>query len=373
MKVLHICESFLTGGIESLVFDLCTALRPYGVQSRIVAFYGQTLPGAAPPHHSTPLIRLGMKREVRIDPWGLRRLSCEIRRFGPEVLHCHGYYGALGGLLLRPAGLHIPIVFTVHANIYRGHQRSDFVIRSVIRRCDRVVAVSNQTATTVEKFMDGAVRPEVILNGIDLQRTLPREHFDPITKRIQLGIRGNPMVFLAVASLTKQKDHPTLFRAFSQALTDLGDAYLLVVGDGPERPALEKMANELGLTDRIRFLGRRRDVGELLATADVFVLSSHNEGLPISVIEACCVGVPVVASRVGGLADLPAAGLDVLLTPPQDPRALRDALLTLADRRQRQRIARQLRKRAREILSIERTAAQYYAVYRPPLVQAAAG
>jgi len=369
MRVLHICESFLTGGIESLVLDLCAALQPYGVQSRIVAFYGQAHSGAAPPHHPTPLIRLGMKREVRIEPWGLRRLSREIREFGPEILHCHGYYAALAGLLLRLGGLHVPIVFTVHANIYRGLQKSDCVIRHVIRRCDRVVAVSNQTATTVETFMDGAFRPEVILNGIDLRRTLPRENFDRAAKRNQLGICGNPIVFLTVASLTKQKDHTTLFRAFSQALTDLGQTYLLVAGDGPERPALEKLARELGLADRIQFLGKRNDVGELLATADVFVLSSHNEGLPISVIEACCVGVPVVASRVGGLADLPATGLDVRLTTPQDARSLRDALLALADRRLRESIAGRLRNRARQVLSIERTAEQYYGMYRPLLAR----
>jgi len=367
MRVLHICELFLTGGIESLVLDLCAALQPFEVQSRIAVCYGQVHLGTAPPRHPTPVIRLRMKRGVRIEPWGLHRLGCEIRRFSPDVLHCQSYYGALAGLLLRLAGLHVPIVFTVQANIYRGAQRSDFVIQHVIRRCDRVVAVSSQAAAAVETFMDGAIRPEVILNGTDLRRTALRENFDRAAKQKQLGIRGNPIVFLTVARLTREKDHPTLFCAFSQALADLGEAYLLVAGDGPERPALEKLARELGLGERIQFLGERNDVGELLASADVFVLSSHNEGLPISVIEACCAGVPVVASQVGGLADMTAAGLDILLTTPEDAGSLRDALLSLSDAEQRERRGRHLKERARQEFCIERTARQYMALYEQVL------
>jgi glycosyltransferase involved in cell wall biosynthesis len=166
-----------------------------------------------------------------------------------------------------------------------------------------------------------------------------------------------------VAALNKQKDHPTLFRAFARAVPEMHDPVLWLVGDGPDRQLLERLANELGIEGRLRFWGRRKDVDKLLSAADIFVLASHNEGLPISVLEACCSGIPVVATDVGGLAHLRRLGLEVLLTPEEDVGALQYALLRLADPAQRKSISERLGERARHLLSIDRTAKEYLGLY----------
>jgi glycosyltransferase involved in cell wall biosynthesis len=166
-----------------------------------------------------------------------------------------------------------------------------------------------------------------------------------------------------VAALNKQKDHPTLFRAFSRAIPGMSDPVLWLVGDGPDRQRLERLAKELGIEGRVRFWGRRNDVDQLLSAVDVFVLASHNEGLPISVVEACCTGIPVVATDVGGLAHLRHLGLEILLTPEEDVGALQDALLRLADPAQRKSLSERLAEHARQLLSIERTAKEYLGLY----------
>jgi glycosyltransferase involved in cell wall biosynthesis len=146
-----------------------------------------------------------------------------------------------------------------------------------------------------------------------------------------------------------------------------------VVGDGKDRARLESLVMKLGLQNRIIFLGERRDVVDILLASDIFVLSTHIEGLPISVIEACCAGVPIIATGVGSLADLPRQGLDMLLTKPGDSDSLRDALLSLADPARRESMVRHLPDRARAMFSIEQTTQSYLSVYRQITIRAGSG
>jgi glycosyltransferase involved in cell wall biosynthesis len=184
-----------------------------------------------------------------------------------------------------------------------------------------------------------------------------------IQSRRALGATPDQLVLVMVAALNKQKDHPTLFRAFSRAIPGMNDPVLWLVGDGPDRQTLERLAKELGIEGRVRFWGRRNDVGQLLSAADVFILASHTEGLPMSVVEACCTGIPIVATDVGGLAHLRHLGLEVLLTPEEDVGALQDALLRLADPAQRKFLSERLAERAPQLLSIELTAKEYLGLY----------
>jgi glycosyltransferase involved in cell wall biosynthesis len=225
------------------------------------------------------------------------------------------------------------------------------------------VAVSHETATRVNAFTGGPVQAQVILNGIDLKRLEPSQGFSPESMRQALGINKEALLLITVAALNRQKDHKTLFHAFAEVLPSLIDARLLVVGEGPLRAELEELASHLGIQDDVLFLGCRSDVHELVAAADIFVLSTHTEGFPISVIEACCIGIPVVATEVGGLADLRQVDLGVLLTEVENAASLRDALLSLLDPQQRQLMGRRLHEQARLLFDIGRTADHYRSVY----------
>jgi len=148
--------------------------------------------------------------------------------------------------------------------------------------------------------------------------------------RRELGVPADVKVFVCVANLREAKGHDTLLKAASR-LDEVNAAWCLwFVGDGPLRSKLEEQAERLGIQRQVYFLGRRNDVGDILADADIFVLASRWEGLPGAVMEAMAAGLPVVATRVGGLPEVVVDGETGILVTPEDSRALADAMKTLA-------------------------------------------
>ncbi|MFO7169584.1 MAG: glycosyltransferase, partial [Chloroflexota bacterium] len=184
-----------------------------------------------------------------------------------------------------------------------------------------------------------------------------------------------PPLVVMVARFFPQKDHATALAAF--AAVRRADARLLLVGDGPGLERCRALAASLGLGERVEFLGARDDVPAILARAQVFLLCSHYEGIPISVLEAMRAGLPVVASDVGGIPEAVEHGRSGLLVPRGDPRAAADALQLLLDQPQlrlsmgRAGRARFLERFTRERM-VERVAAAYDALLHAPGVAAAA-
>lgn len=159
-------------------------------------------------------------------------------------------------------------------------------------------------------------RVSVIPNGIDAPPGPHRVHAAP----------SNPGVILSVARLVPDKDHDTLVRAFAIVAGRNPGVELRIVGDGPRRQAVENLVRRAGLSHRVRFLPGRLDLLPLYRESDIFVLSSHREGLPNVVLEAMAAGLPVVASAVGGIPEVVRHGRTGWLVPPEDPGAMADAL-----------------------------------------------
>lgn len=364
MKVLHICEDFITGGIESFLVDLSRAMQPK-IVSKLAFLYGQDSYGLGDEVMNTQrpfeTVAIGMARRLRVDPAGITRLSRIIRSYGPDVLHCHSYYSVLSAILTRPFTGRLPIVYTVHATFRPGKQRSDFIVHAMTRACDAVISVSRNSARGILALTSGKVDPLVILNGIDPKRVRPAAGFRRDEFRRQLGIPVDSLVLLNVAALTPNKDQASLINALPVVSERFPGVVLLVAGTGPEETNLRALIDKLGLASCVRLLGVRNDVAELLAAADLFVLSSRSEGMAISILEACLAGIPVVCTAVGGAQELVKAGLDLALIPQGNQSALSAEVIRIADRKSSQE---DKRARAHEMFSIERTAARYVSVYR---------
>jgi len=149
--------------------------------------------------------------------------------------------------------------------------------------------------------------------------------------RAALGVPSNARVAGMIARLTEQKGHRFLFQALTTPA--LAGVHLIVVGDGDRREALKAEAQDLGITSRVHFLGARRDLGDLLAAMDVFVMPSLWEGLPLSMILAMGAGMPVVATEVAGIPEIVADGETGWLVPAGNSLALATALVDVfADR-----------------------------------------
>jgi glycosyltransferase involved in cell wall biosynthesis len=231
---------------------------------------------------------------------GLVELTRLLRRERPQILHASsskaGVLGRVAATLAR-----VPIrLFTVHGWAFSAYSGLPGLLYRV---ADRLMAPLTTVTICVSEqelaagLEAGACRPErsvVIHNAVDVAAA-PRSRHDRRVPRL-----------IAVGRLKAPKDFLTLLRALA-ALPE-GSFEAIVVGDGPDRAQVEAELRRLGLEDQVELAGERSDVRELLAASDVFVLSSRSEGLPVSVLEAMAAGLPVVASAVGGLAELVADG-----------------------------------------------------------------
>ena len=192
--------------------------------------------------------------------------------------------------------------------------------RFLLRPGDRVVGVGEAVRLALIRN-EGlpADRVEVIYNGIPLDR-FSASAGDRAAVRDELGIDPEAPVLVQVARLDYLKDHATAVRAMAHLARERPDARLLLVGEGPERPLIEDLVGRLGLGAHVRLLGQRADVSRLLATADLALLTSISEGIPLTLIEAMAAGLPIVSTRVGGVAEVVEDGRTGLLAPSGDPR-----------------------------------------------------
>jgi glycosyltransferase involved in cell wall biosynthesis len=260
-------------------------------------------------------------------PWHVLGIARRLRAWQPDIVHTFlltaSLYGRLGAIL---AG--VPIVIGTEVNIYEHKQAHHALAeRLLMRGTDRVVV----SAESVRDFYIRQVhaepaRVDVIYNAVDwsqLRTTTSRE-----SMRASVGVPAGSPVAGIIARLTEQKAHAYLFEAMA-ATPGLAALHLLVVGDGELRDRLRAHADRLGLSARVHFLGARRDLGDLLASIDVFVMPSLWEGLPLSMVLAMGAGLPVVASAVAGIPEVVQDGVTGALVPPADAPALGSALARL--------------------------------------------
>lgn len=289
----------------------------------------------APPPGDHPFLRELSDAGVTVHPLHLRARAylTERRAVGgifsrvrPHVAHLHGYRPELvDGPVARRLG--IPTVTTLHGSsrIARRARAYEWVQMRLLHRCDAVVAVSRQIVTELRSTRVPPEQVHYIPNGfVSATPFASRE-----VARSELGVGQDQIVVGWVGRLIPIKGCDVFVRAFAKL--DVASARAVIVGDGPERPALETLRDELGLRGRVLFAGSRAQAARLFRAFDVFALSSRSEGTPITLLEAMAAGVPVVAAAVGAIPDLFPRD-EAVLVPPEDPVALATAIRrSLAD------------------------------------------
>ena len=364
LRVVHICEKLVVGGISSILSDLLCKMQDKNVYIKVMYFYGES-------NFSEEIRKLGigvegisMKKSLRINPAGLFKLWRRLQQFKPDVVHCHGDYPLLAALLLRPFFRRVPIVFTSHATIYPGKQKSFPIIIQALRRCDAVVAVSKDGAAALKNYIGSETPITVIYNGVDPYRVGISEGFSRRQKRALLNFTDEEQIVLTVAQFEPWKDHKTLLLAFHKVREVFPRARLYLVGDGSLRREVEDMIDLLSLHSVVKLGGLRSDIGELMAMADLFVLSSKNEGLPITLLEAAAAGLPFIATDVGGVSEIYEAGVPCSIVPRQNPQALYEAIvLLLSNEDLRKNMGDQAKEAVRLKFNISSTAQKYAEVY----------
>jgi glycosyltransferase involved in cell wall biosynthesis len=278
-----------------------------------------------------------------------------VRRFRPAILHTHtakaGFLGRAAALL---AGRPRPIVLhTFHGHVLEGYfgAAKTALFRDLERRLaaasDRVIAVSDATADDLVRLgVADRNRIEVIRLGLDLEPIRTTSPDAGGALRAELGLGAHDLLVVSLGRLVPIKRLDVLLDAFRLALDAGFEGTLAIIGDGELRADLEARVLELDLLGAVRFTGFREDLGAVLAAADVVVLTSDNEGTPVSLIEAAAAGVPAVATRVGGVAEVVDEQTGILVEPG-DPAAVAAALTRLgAEPQLRERMAASARERS---------------------------
>jgi glycosyltransferase involved in cell wall biosynthesis len=349
LRVVHLVSSLAIGGMEQFVLRLARAQRAAGHPVSVLSIREGPLAEDARTA-GVPARVLGGRSKVTRVLSGIAHFA----RTRPHILHVHNPpslpYGMIGR---RVSGARL--VMTHH-----GQLELDVLSPAAQRRIDALVAVSDavRNALTSQGMADRRGSVTVVRNGVEMPA--PRRGRSEV--RADLGLTTE-CVGIIVARIDRFKGHRTLLRVLAEYARK--DLVVLVAGDGPERAAIEAEAQGLRLAPtRVRFLGFRSDVADLLAAADFFVLPSLTEGLPLSVLEAMAAALPVISTPVGGVPEVVRDGEEGLLVPVDDGAALGQAIDQLArDPGLRKRLASAARRRAEQSFSFDNMARRYEELY----------
>src|SRR5918994_842049 len=304
---------------------------------------------------------LGLQRRSTLNVAVWRSLLATLRRERVDILHAHKFGSNLWATILGPL-VRTPVVIAhEHTWSFEGQPVRRFIDRNLIaRRADAFLAVSREDRRRmieIERidpakliFVPNGIPPPPPPSGRDV--------------RAELGLGPQVPVVGTVCALRPQKALDVLVRAAAALRGRFTALRVVIVGDGPERPALERQIGELGLGETVTMLGHRSDVPDVLRAFDVAVCSSNFEGTPLSILEYMEAGLPVVATRVGGVPDLIESGEHGLLVEPGDPGALANALAELlGDQPRGAEMGRRGRERRRREFDIEVTVGHVERIY----------
>jgi L-malate glycosyltransferase len=321
VRVVHVASGREWRGGQRQVWLLARELQALGIEQVVVTTRGSEL--------ARRLISSGITVHAAawragLDPRVVPAILGELRR--PAVIHAHDAHAlALAALAAWATGS--PFVVT---------RRVTFPLRRRFfwRRACRIIVISR------------AVGEALVRDGLDRsQLTIIPSGFDPLVKgsdavdlRTHLKLSQRGQLAVSLGSLTPEKDHSTLIKTAGRLVRDLPDLHWIIVGEGPMQSRIQQQIANSGLADRVHLVGPLDDPHQALGQADIFVLSSVSEGLGSSVLAAMARGVPIVATRVGGVPDLLDSGAG-LLVEPGSPEQLAQAICrVLGDPALRQRL-----------------------------------
>jgi len=360
IKVLHIVLGLQVGGLEKFVLNLTDSYSA-DVQSSILCL-------------SDPQEQFEIKCHSEIIRWNKRdglsplwafKIARLVRDSGFDLVHTHNpsphFYGALAGLISG-----VPVVHTKHGRNYPTDVKKVFLNRIASKLSQRIVAVSSDAADVcrqIEKIP--AKKVQTILNGVDTQRFASG---GDSSLRAELQLPEDVPIVGIVARLSPEKNHQLLLEACCLLSVKNIKFHLVIIGDGSLREKLEQCEERCVLGDAVTFLGMRQDVADLVKEFNVFVLSSKTEGVSLTLLEAMSCCIPVVATDVGGNAEVVDDGVTGFIVP-QNAQNMADKIeWLLKHENHRKEMGLAGRERVLKTFSLQQASDQYLRLYKDILV-----
>jgi L-malate glycosyltransferase len=358
LRVMHLMYELRFGGMELGVTKLVNAQD----RSRIASSICSCRPATSAKERLSPNVPLfELRRRAGNDPLLVARLASLMHRERPHIVHTHAW-GTLCEGLLAARLARVPVIVHGEHGTTNTRRRNLIVQNWAWHRVDQVLSVSSMLAARMASevgFPAEGIR--TIRNGVDLSRF---QHRSQIEARRRLGLSPADTVIGTVGRLVPVKNQAMLLEAAAALHRRQVPVIIVIVGDGPLKQELTSRAEALGIAAGVRLLGERTDVEQVLASFDVFALTSMSEGLSNTIQEAMASGLPVVATRVGGAEELVDDHRTGLLVPSGDALALAAALeaLVVAPER-RLGMGSAGRARAQGEFSLERMVSAYEELY----------
>lgn len=363
-RVAFVVAALHAGGMERVIVHLAGATSRLGVEPTVLCLREEGRLADELKAAGLPVVTIGSARGY--DLAGLVRLARALQEVRPDVINVHDlpslpYVVAANGLSVRR-----PLVFTAHGLLFQEIDKPRLRVRLAARWLAAVTAVSDEAGRRHAQYMAWRRRVDVIPNGVPIVDLSDRRRQDV---REALGVAPETFVFLSIGNAKPEKGFEDLLDA-AAALQDAGPGQrfvCLVAGELPDDAygkGLLRRREELGLSQRVRFLGFRSDVAGLYGAADAFVIPSRSEGLPMVLLEAMTASLPVVATRVGGIGAVLGDGAG-LLADSQSPAQLSGQMLRLlTDAGLRGELAARGHRLAVEEYGVERMARRYLDTFR---------
>lgn len=352
MKVIQIMPEFGLAGAETMCENLCYELKRSEVDVVVVSLYD---------YHSAITDRLenaGIKilylnKKPGLDLSMIPKLRKVFKEEKPDVIHTHRY--VMQYAVPASIGMHVKRIHTVHNVAEKEVPENTQKVNYVFYHSFHVipVALSKEVRNSISRvYKIPQKKIPVIYNGIDLTKCIPKDSYD-VDEKYKI---------LHIGRFNGQKNHRMLIEAFNELIKGYPNSELTLIGGGELEIEIKRLVKSLGLTDKVKFEGVTSDVFPYLHKADVFVLPSNYEGMPMTLIEAMGTGLPIIASDVGGVSSMIHTGEDGILIG-NDKSELKRAFILLLDKNLRKKIGLKAINTAKTKFSVAVMGRKYMALY----------
>lgn len=366
MNILHVRSSGGMFGAEGVILNLARELNAKGHKNHIVCIRNVKNPHTelVDAAHKMSLNAESVNCEGRIDFETVKGIRTIIEDKQVDILHCHDYKANMHGLLAsRKAGVKritTNHLWTSETGLLRLYEFIDGIAGNYF---DTIVGVSDRITDQVKRYLLRKDKAITIYNGIDLDFYSP-EDGGTRNLRAQLGVNDDQILLGAVGRLSVQKGYPYLLQALQLLKAVCPGLRLVFVGAGDQHQSLKALVEELGLGEMVRFAGIQMDMQDVYRSIDVLTMSSIAEGLPLVMLEALAMKVPVVATRVGAIGNVLTHQKTGLICEPEDPHALAQQMkCVILDKNLRAVLRRNGRDLMERKLSSKAMALAYEGVY----------
>lgn len=372
IKVIFVITGSGVGGAEKMLYHTIKGLNPERYNAKLCSLKKKGVFASRLEADGLEVYSLNMRDEDTLAGWfdSLRvlvLLFMYILKERPAIVHSFLFRA---NIIARIAAFlsGVPVVIS-SVRVMGGEKRYCHIIERVTSfMTDHYVTVSDQVkAHSIQKARIAEKKISTIYNGVSLQRA---PVFDMTEFMRDFGLKTDDRILMTAGRLHRQKCYDHLIQAMPMVQAAFPTVKLLILGEGEEENNLKKLVNSLELKEKIIFMGLRPDVDRMLQCSELFVLPSRWEGLPNALMEAMAAGKPVVATAVGGVPELVADGVTGVLVPPEDFRALADAIKgLLSDEKRALAMGAAGRERVQQCFSIDAMVAKTEVLYQKLITQ----